>query len=153
MGQAAGVVSAMRPIFPELRQRQAHHEAAHAVIAVHEKFGLHFARLGPQPQCLTNGALNRIFPSAVAEVRFLVAGFVADRRYAPALAARENFENSHDFEQALRLVEEDHLQILLRETERIVAERWRAVEAVAAALLERKRLEALEIYKIIVKAR
>ena len=123
------------------------------MIAVHEKFGLHFARLGPQPQCLTNGALNRIFPSAVAEVRFLVAGFVADRRYAPALAARENFENSHDFEQALRLVEEDHLQILLRETERIVAERWRAVEAVAAALLERKRLEALEIYKIIVKAR
>jgi hypothetical protein len=40
-----------------------------------------------------------------------------------------------------------------RETEREVAAHWRAVEAVAAALLERERLEALEIYKIIVKAR
>lgn len=51
------------------------------------------------------------------------------------------------------MVEEDDLQILLRETETIVGERWRAVEAVAQVLLERKFLPALEIYKIIVAAR
>jgi len=40
--------------------------------------------------------------------------------------------------QALALVEEDHLQVLLRETERTVIAHWREVEAVAQALIERK---------------
>ena len=54
---------------------------------------------------------------------------------------------------ALELVEEDHLQILLGETEHTCAQRWPQIAAVATALLERGRIEALEIYKIIVKAR
>ena len=68
------------------------------------------------------------------------------------LAARENGENSADFAQALQLVDEASLERLLRETDRLIVTRWTAVIAVAAALLERERLEALEIYKIIVKA-
>jgi hypothetical protein len=67
----------------DLRQRQAHHEAGHAIVAIHEKFGLHFARLGDQPACMTNARLNRVWPSAVAEVRFLLAGYAADRIFAP----------------------------------------------------------------------
>lgn len=43
--------------------------------------------------------------------------------------------------------------ILLRETERIVAGRWPQIVAVAQALLARERLEALEIYRMIVAAR
>ena len=39
-------------------------------------------------------------------------------------------------------VDPDHLERLLRETERTVIAHWREVEAVARALLERERLEA-----------
>lgn len=78
---------------------------------------------------------------------------VGDKIFAPLKARRENFENSHDFAQALRLVEEDHLQILLRETERVIIARWPQIQAVASALLQRQRLEALEIYKIIAALR
>ena len=88
-----------------------------------------------------------------AHLRFLVGGSVADQRSAPSVAARNNGENEYDFHRALELVEEDHLKILLRETERIVAEHWREVEAVAAALLERESLTALELYKVVVEAR
>jgi hypothetical protein len=66
---------------------------------------------------------------------------------------KPHVENEYDFTQALALVEEDHLQILLRETERIVIARWPQVQAVASALIERQRLEALEIYRIIVAVR
>jgi hypothetical protein len=41
----------------------------------------------------------------------------------------------------------------LRESERIVIARWPQVQAVASALIERQRLEALEIYRIIVAVR
>jgi hypothetical protein len=41
---------------------------------------------------------------------------------------------------------------LLRETERMIAAHWSAVEAVAAALLEREFLTAMERHKIIVKS-
>jgi hypothetical protein len=66
---------------------------------------------------------------------------------------KPHVENEYDFTQALALVEEDQLQILLRETERIVIARWPQVQAVASALIERQRLEALEIYRIIVAVR
>ncbi len=51
------------------------------------------------------------------------------------------------------LVDEMHLERLLRETEREIAACWTQVEAVATALLERKFLPALDIYRVIVKAR
>lgn len=85
--------------------------------------------------------------------RFYLAGFSEDRRRAPTLPLRENGENEYDFAQALALVEEDHLQVLLRETEREIAEHWAQVEAVAAVLLEREVLTAMELYAIIVRAR
>ena len=141
------------PMTSALLARQAHHEAGHAVAAIHEKFGLHFAKLGDQPECLTNARLNRVWPSATAEVRFLVAGFAADRIFAPLKARRENFENQFDFARALRLVEEDHLQILLRATDQIITARWREVEALATVLMDKKFLPALEIYKILVGIR
>ena len=122
-------------------------------MAINEKFGLHFAKLGPDPACMTNARLNLVRPSATAEVRFLLAGYAADKIFAPTQARRENLENEFDFARALEIVEEEHLQILLRETERIVAGRWPQVTAVAQALLQRGRLEALEIYRVIVKAR
>jgi hypothetical protein len=94
-----------------------------------------------------------VWPSPAARVRFLLGGFVADKRFAPSVAARENPENDFDFRAALALVEEDHLQMLLRECERIVASRWHEIEAVAQALLQRERVEAMEIYRIIVAVR
>jgi hypothetical protein len=45
------------------------------------------------------------------------------------------------------------LDRLLAETERLIASRWAQVAAVAQALLERGRLPALDIYRIVVKAR
>lgn len=118
-----------------------------------EKFGLHHARLGSQPECWLNSRLHRVYPSAVAEARFLVAGFAADRHYAPTIAARKNPENEFDFARALQLVDEDHLQILLRETERVIISRWPQVAAVAQALLQKNVLPALDIYRVIAALR
>ena len=64
-----------------------------------------------------------------------------------------NDENRYDFAQALALVDGMHLERLLRETEREIAEHWSQVEAVAAALLEREFLPALELHRIIIAAR
>jgi hypothetical protein len=147
------MLPAFYTVTTDLLARQAHHEAGHVIVAVHERFGLHYAKLGDHPVCLTNAALNRAWPSAVAEARFLVAGYAADRHFAPSVAARENFENQHDFARALELVDEDHVQILLREAERVIISRWPQVEAVAAALLDREFVSASEIYRVIVKAR
>jgi hypothetical protein len=103
---------------------------------------------------LTNWAPNRCAGSCVApRVKFYVAGYAADRRYAPALASRANGENEYDFSEALRLVDEEYLQRLLRETERTVAARWAAVEAVAAALLERGFLLPMDLRRIIINSR
>lgn len=137
-----------------LRSRQAHHEAGHALIAINEGLGLRHITIGKQPEYWTNYQLNRCTGStAAAQVKFYLAGFAADRHYAPMIAARENPENEFDFAQALRLVDLDYLERLLRECERTVIARWAQVTAVAQALLQHKRLEALEIYKIIVKVR
>jgi hypothetical protein len=68
------------------------------------------------------------------------------------LGASENGEDSVEFAQALALVDEMHLDVCCtRPSAR--SPRTGAVEAVAAALLEREILSAMELYKIIVKAR
>ena len=85
--------------------------------------------------------------------RFLVAVFAADRHDAPTIAARKNPENEFDFARALQLVDEDHLQILLRETERVIISRWPQVAAVAQALLQKNVLPALDIYRVIAALR
>lgn len=78
------------------------------------------------------------------------SGFAAGKRFAPALASREN--SAADFAEALMLVD-PHLERLLLEAQRAIDAHWRAVEAIAHALLERERLEAMELYKLIVAAR
>jgi hypothetical protein len=72
-------------------------------------------------------------------VKFHLGGYAADRRYDPSLASRGNSE--YDFAQALALVDIDHLERLLVETEREIAAHWSQVQAVAAALLEREMAE------------
>lgn len=136
------------------RERIAFHEAGHAVVAIHERLGLRHISIGKEPECRTNWQMNRCTGStAAAQARFYVAGYVADRRYALALAAREGGENEYDFTQALRLVDQDYLERLLMEAERIVATHWTQIEAVAGALLEREVLSAFELYKIIISSR
>ncbi len=134
------------------RARVAYHEAGHAVVAVYDGLGLRCARLAAEPGVFTNMALNRVaWPCVEERVRFYLAGYAADKCFAPTLASRKN--SAMDFEQALALVGKARLQRLSLETEREVAEHWSAVEAVAAALLEREVLSAGEIYRVIVKAR
>ena len=88
---------------------------------------------------LLNHRLNRVAgPAADQRVRFLLAAFCADRRFAPALASREN--SADDSAEALTLVDETRLERLLHETEIVIATHWSAVEAVAQALLERNSL-------------
>lgn len=136
------------------RKRQAVHESAHAVIAGVEELGLRHARLSPEPEVITNAALNRVaWPAIEAHVKFFVAGYCADRRYAPSLASREDAENVHDFAEALRLVDEARLERLLIKTEHMIVAHWLAVQAVAAALLEHEVLSASEIYRLIIRSR
>ncbi|MGZ6185179.1 MAG: hypothetical protein ACXWNN_04715 [Candidatus Binataceae bacterium] len=63
------------------------------IVAIREKFGLHYAALGDQPACMTNSKLHRVWPSATAHVRFLLAGYAADKIFSPSVAAHEDFEH------------------------------------------------------------
>lgn len=86
--------------------RIAIHEAAHATIACVQGLGIKSAQLGDAPVVLLNHRLNRVTGQAVDErVRFLLAGFCADRRFAPRFADRRN--SAADFEHALELVPTD----------------------------------------------
>jgi hypothetical protein len=100
---------------------------------------------------MTNSKLHRVCGPGASQIP--CRGIHRRSAFAPSVAARENPENEFDFVRALELVEEDHLQILLQETQRSVAGRWPQIVAVASALLERQFLSALDIYQIIVKAR
>lgn len=81
-----------------------------------------------------------------------MAGFCADRRFAPALADRRN--SADDFTEALKLVDdEQRWHRLLCETDLAVARYCHAVQAVARELLEREALSAMELHAIILKSR
>jgi hypothetical protein len=97
------------------RKRMAHHEAGHAVVAVIEGLGLRHARLAPEPEVLTNWRLDRVAWLCIEQrAKFFIAGYCADRRFAPVLASRENGENVHDFAQVLQLVDEARLEPLIK---------------------------------------
>jgi hypothetical protein len=102
---------------------------------------------------LTNWQLNRVaWPCIEQRVRFYFAGFCADRRFACSLASREN--SAADFAQALRLIDDEaRWARLLTQTDIVIASHWSAVQVVAAALLEREILTAMELYEIILRSR
>ncbi len=91
------------------------------------------------------------WPCIDERASFYLAGYAADRRFAPLLATPAN--TADDFREALALVDASRLERLLIETDRLVAEHWRAVEAVAAALLEREALSAMELHAVIIRSR
>jgi hypothetical protein len=77
--------------------RTAIHEASHATLAIVQGLGIKGARLGDEPSVLLNWRLNRVAGQMVDDrVRFLLAGFCADRRFNLALCSREN--SAADFE-------------------------------------------------------
>ena len=136
------------------RARIAHHEAGHAVIAVVQGLGLRHARIAPEPEVLTNAALNGVaWPCVEERARFYCGGFCADRHYSPSCASRANSE--HDLREALHLLDcsAARLACAIHETDRLIVAHWRAVEAVATALLERESLTAMELHRIIIAAR
>jgi hypothetical protein len=99
------------------RERIAYHESGHVIVAIAEKLGLRYARIAPTAEVFANWQLNRVGGFCVESiVKFHIGGHAADKIFAPSLASREN--SAYDFEQALRLVDPDHLERLLRETER-----------------------------------
>jgi hypothetical protein len=62
-------------------------------------------------------------------VKFHIAGFAADRRYA---RCSRRATTTRTYAQALALVDEAHLERLLRETERTVSEHWHQIETLAS---------------------
>ena len=140
------------------------HEAGHAALAVVQGLGFKGARLdksGPDfgGHVLLDHRLNRIVGRAVDEqVRFLLGGFLADRRFNTALCSREN--SAADFEKAVLLLKsfpasqhEQQWHRLLTEADLLVAQYRTAIQNVANELLEREVLNPMQIASIIRRSR
>jgi hypothetical protein len=86
-------------------------------------------------------------------VRFLFAGFLADRRFDSARCNRQN--SRADFEQALQLVPRDERRWhrLLTEADLLVMKYRAAIQNVALESLEREILNPLQISSIIRRSR
>ena len=131
------------------------HESGHAVLAVVQGLGIKYVRLKPKPEVSLNNRLDRItnrYPSGEI-FRFLLGGFLAERRFYPKLCDCRN--SAHDFKAAFLMLPEEEEEQWLRfrtEADLLVARYQLAIRTVADELLRRGRLNALLIAKIIRKS-
>jgi hypothetical protein len=139
-----------------LERRIAVHEAGHAVVALHEGLTLRHARIEPPREALLDlkpYPRGDIWPVVHAHARFYLAGYVAERRFAPDDTKLEN--SAEDFKAAHAVLgnaclrRDEPLELLRAQTDLIIALNWHQVERVARALIERGILSGGEISEIV----
>jgi hypothetical protein len=141
-----------------LRAKIAFHESGHVILALHEGLVIHHASIEPvsevsldlEPEPYEHDALWRMVYS---HARFYIAGWYAEKRFAPDTAQRRN--SIQDFKAALAVLGRDcpkrdeRLELLCAQTDLVIAAHWSQVERVAAVLLEREVLRGDEIFDLI----
>jgi hypothetical protein len=160
----------------------AHHEAGHLVAQLYQGLKVRSATIvqnGDVAGCVDGERHSRAFRAAVEssvstnmeprhkdrfekEARSLLAGLVAQRRFAPRSVRKWQTRIGHrgdmpEAEELLHLVVTSdrefkaYFDLLKVQTGDLIERRWRYVEAVAAALCERETLSRKEIVAIIGK--
>ncbi len=151
------------------------HEAGHAVAAFLLREKIKYVTIRPTQDShghmmhhVVRFARNEMFDDSLrgrdrAERRIMTcfAGQIAQRKHAPR--SRWRLGGSHDHEQAMELffhidppdqkARELYLALLWRQTEYLVEQHWKEIEAVAAALLEEETLSRDRTREVIYGAR
>lgn len=129
-------------------ERIAIHESGHAVVALVTGLGVRFASIEVgREEVVTDWRRSRVQRPCIEErVMFHIAGWAAERRYAPALTQWHNSRD--DFDRADELLQCRDAALLMRETDDLIRQHWPVVEVIARALLERTTLSGEEILEV-----
>lgn len=123
----------------EQRERIAHHESGHVLVAVTLGLRIRYAQIAPEPEVVLDHRLNRRLGLGLDErVQFLVGGYVAERIFAPDDTSLDN--SRLDLERARELTDGAGVARAMSRADAILRARWNQVEVIAAALLERGEL-------------
>jgi ATP-dependent Zn protease len=150
----------------------AYHEAGHAVVGLRLRFRMKTATIVPRDGVLgevehgketylyddlefgRDSARSRRRGEEVIILR--LSGLTAERRFRPRAASKHALDDhEHAADLALSLnggdveVTNAHIKDLSLRTDKLVADNWPQVEAVAQALLERRTLKGAEIAAIV----
>jgi ATP-dependent Zn protease len=150
----------------------AYHEAGHAVVGLRLRVRIKTATIVPGGDRLgevTHGKETYLYDNlryradsvrtrgrGEAEIIFCLSGLAAERRFRPRASSKGALgDHEHAADLALLLNSDEvettnaHIKYLSLRTDKLVADNWPQVEAVAQALLERRTLKVAEIAAIV----
>src|SRR5271156_2062721 len=131
-----------------LIEQIAWHEAGHCFAAWRGRLTIRYASL-PQQVVRINAGLYHPYSVRDERVRFYLAGYCAEKLFAPATFDPHN--SDPDFDNALKLCNGDRerRRRFLHDTDNLIRWNWEQVCAIAEALLRRGTLTGEEIDHVV----